>query len=203
MTSDAAYGKGELIVAGLGGQGVLVIGELLARAGMSAYEHTSFRPSYGVEARGGTSECGVILSDAEILFPVLSSARAVIVLDGSQLKDFEEKVRPGGLLIVEKDNATDEAHRDDIEILEIPGAEIARQIGEMRVANLVFLGAYLGKTRLLSLETIEAELDRKLKGEEVQRSNREALRQGASIAERGSPDRMEIPVGHKSERGTK
>jgi 2-oxoglutarate ferredoxin oxidoreductase subunit gamma len=187
MKIDAAAPKGELIVAGLGGQGVLVIGELLARAGMSAYAHTSFRPSYGVEARGGTSECAVILSDAEILFPVLSRAHAVIVIDGSQLKAFEEKVRPGGLLIVEKDKATDEAHRDDIEILEIPGAEIARQIGEMRVANLVFLGAYLGKTRLLPLETIEEELGKKLKSEDVRRANREALRQGARIAETGSP----------------
>jgi 2-oxoglutarate ferredoxin oxidoreductase subunit gamma len=92
MKSEAVYPKGELIVAGLGGQGVLVIGELLARAAMSVYEHTSFRPSYGVEARGGTSECAVILSDDEILFPVLSRARAVIVTDGSQLKAFEDKV---------------------------------------------------------------------------------------------------------------
>lgn len=203
MKSDAGYGKGELIVAGLGGQGVLVIGELLARAGMSAYGHTSFRPSYGVEARGGTSECAVILSDTEILFPVLSRARAVIVLDGSQRKAFEEKVRPGGLLIVEQDQATDRAHRDDIEILEIPAAKIAHQIGNMRSVNLVFLGAYLGKTQLLSLETIEAELDKKLKGEDVRRSNREALRQGASIAEYGNSNRMELPARHTSEGGTK
>ena len=72
-------------------------------------------------------------------------------------------------------------------MLEVPGAKIARQIGDIRVANLVFLGAYLRKAALLPLEILEAELDKKLKDEDLRQLNRQALRQGARIAENGSP----------------
>ena len=181
MMTEGYCKKVELIVAGLGGQGVLTMGEFLARAGMSAYEHVSFRPSYGIEARGGPSECVVILSDSEILFPVLSEAQTVVIMDASQLKGFENKVRPGGTLIIEKERSRDKVERDDIEVIEIPAIEVARKIGDVRAANFVFLGAYLEVTNALPLECIETELESRVKRETVVATNKAALRQGAKL----------------------
>jgi 2-oxoglutarate ferredoxin oxidoreductase subunit gamma len=185
MSNGGSSEKAELIVVGLGGQGVQTAGELLARSALSIYEHVSHRPSYGVESRGGASECAVILSNDEILFPALRQAKAVLVLDGSQLTAFEGKVRPGGLMFVEQNRLVDTPHRDDIDIFVIPGAEVAQQLGDIRAANQVFLGAYLETTKLFPLDVFERELDNKLKNETVRRINREALRQGASRVREG------------------
>ena len=142
--------------------------------------------------RGAECECTVILSDDEIISPLLSQASAVMAIASSQAKPFEQRVKPGGLLITESaglEGLTEafglKLEREDIRRLEVPGMEIAASLGNLQAANLVLLGAYLGATKALPLEVIEEEVDRRLgrKGEmrigvtaiEV---NKEALREG-------------------------
>ncbi len=182
----------EVIMAGTGGRGVLLSGLLLARAGMQKYRYVSWSPTYAAAMRGSECECTVILSDDEIISPLLSQADAVMAIASSQAKPFEARVKPGGLLITESAGLQGLAEafglkleREDIRRLEIPGMEIAARLGNIQAANLVLLGAYLGASKALPLEVIEEEVDRRLgrKGEmrigvtaiEV---NKEALREG-------------------------
>ncbi|MFC2058948.1 2-oxoacid:acceptor oxidoreductase family protein [Chloroflexota bacterium] len=178
---QAASDKQEVIVTGAGGQGVLTMGKLLAQAAMHVYKHVSFRPSYGVEARGGTSECAVILSENEILMPALVQAQTVIVMDPAQVKACADKVKPGGTLIVEKERLAERVEREDIKILMIPANKLAREIGSTLSANLLFLGAYIEETRALSLNIVEGELEAAGDSEAVLRGKKEALRTGAKL----------------------
>lgn len=182
----------EVIMAGTGGRGVLLSGLLLARAGMQKYRYVSWSPTYAAAMRGAECECTVILSDDEIISPLLGQADAVMAIASSQAKPFEQRVKPGGLLIMESAGLQGlveafglKLEREDIRRLEVPGMEIAARLGNIQAANLVLLGAYLGATKALPLEVIEEEVDRRLgrKGEmrigvtaiEV---NKEALREG-------------------------
>lgn len=182
----------EVIMAGMGGRGVLLAGLLLARAGMQKYRYVSWSPTYAAAMRGSDCECTVILSDEEIVSPLLSQADAVMAIASSQAKPFEQRVKPGGLLITESAGLQGlveafglKFEREDIRRLEVPGMEIAARLGNIQAANLVLLGAYLGATKALPLEVLEEEVDRRLgrKGEmrigvtaiEV---NKEALREG-------------------------
>lgn len=182
----------EVIMAGTGGRGVLLSGLLLARAGMQKYKYVSWSPTYAAAMRGAECECTVILSDEEIISPLLSQADAVMAIASSQAKPFEHRVKPGGLLITESAGLQGLAEafglkleREDIRRLEIPGMEIAARLGNIQAANLVLLGAYLGATKVLPLEVIEEEVDRRLGrkremrlGVTAMEVNKEALREG-------------------------
>ena len=185
----------EVIMAGTGGRGVLLSGLLLARAGMQRYKYVTWSPTYGAAMRGGSCECTVILSDDDIVSPILSQADAVLAIASSQAQPFEDRVKPGGLLITEKAGLEGLAEmfglkfkRKDITRLEIPAMEIASRLGNIQAANLVLLGVYLGATKALTLDTLEEEVDRRLgrKGElrvgvTVLQVNKEALREGFKV----------------------
>ena len=91
--------RAEVILAGVGGKGILTTGQLLARAGLAQYKYATWLPSYGVMMRGGASECSVILSDEEIASPIIPLADAVIVMGASYFQAFEGRVRPGGVMV--------------------------------------------------------------------------------------------------------
>ncbi len=179
---DEASNRHEVIIGGLGGQGVLTIGQLLAQAGMSVYKHVSYHPSYSYIKRGAPSECAVILSDDEISFTALAQAQTVMVLAPSELKAFAQRVKPGGTLIAEKERLKDKVERDDIRILEIPAAETARRIGDVLIANLVFLGAYIEATKALPAGLVEKELESSIKRETAPGANKKTFKQGMKLA---------------------
>lgn len=149
----------ELIVAGLGGMGVLVAGRLLASAALQYYRHISWVPSYGYQRRAGSSECTAILSQQRIASPILDWAAALILLDGSQLKPYESRVRPGGLMLVESAGLKEKPDRKDIRLLSVSGLEIAMSMGGAVVNNLIMLGVYTELVKPLPPEAIEAELE--------------------------------------------
>lgn len=173
-----------IVVAGFGGQGVMAIGQLLTYAGMIENRHVSWLPSYGPEMRGGTANCNVIVSDEAIGAPVIEEASAVIVMNKPSLDKFEDNVIRGGKLLINSSLIDKKAVRNDIDIYYIPANEIASELGNDRVANMVILGAYLEATKLVKEESV-LEAFTKVFGENKAHLlplNKEAIEKGMEAA---------------------
>jgi 2-oxoglutarate ferredoxin oxidoreductase subunit gamma len=143
-----------IIVAGFGGQGVMMIGKLLAHSGMMENRHVSWLPSYGPEMRGGTANCNVIISEHLIGAPVVTEASCVIAMNLPSLDKFEDQVKRGGRLLINSSLIKRHSARDDVTVLEIPVNDIANQQGSLRVANVVMLGAYITLSEVVKEETV-------------------------------------------------
>ena len=146
--------QNDVIMAGFGGQGILLIGKMLAYAGMHEGKEVSWLPSYGPEMRGGTANCTVVISDRPVGSPVIRSPRAVVAMNLPSLDKFENDVRSGGLLLINSSLINRKTTRDDLTVIEVPANEIANELGNRRGANMVALGAYLGATEAVSLDGI-------------------------------------------------
>jgi len=175
--------KGEVIITGTGGGGVLTAGTLLAQAATNEYKNVTWFPSYAISKRGGFVECTVVFSNDDIASPLLSQAYGVIVAEAAQFKAFEDRVRPGGTMIVEKTGLESKAERKDIRIIEVPAIETAISIsGTSRGANLVLLGAFVGVTQIISPELIKQQLKEAFTGKEkVLAGNLEVFDKGLNI----------------------
>jgi 2-oxoglutarate ferredoxin oxidoreductase subunit gamma len=146
--------QNDVIMAGFGGQGILLIGKMLAYAGMREGKEVSWLPSYGPEMRGGTCNCTVVISDRPVGSPVIRSPRAVVAMNLPSLDKFEPDLRPGGLLIINTSLINRGARRDDVTVVSVPANEIANELGNPRGANMIALGAYLGATGAVSLDGV-------------------------------------------------
>ena len=146
--------QSDVIMAGFGGQGILLIGKMLAYAGMHEGKEVSWLPSYGPEMRGGTANCTVVISDRPVGSPVIRSPRAVVAMNLPSLDKFEPDLRSGGLLFINSSLINRKAERDDLTIIEFPANQIANELGNRRGANMVALGAYLGATDAVSLDGV-------------------------------------------------
>lgn len=144
----------KLIIAGFGGQGVMAMGQLLTYSGMIEDKNVSWLPSYGPEMRGGTANCSVILSDEPVGSPVVTDSTASIVLNKPSLDKFENSVVPGGKLFINSSLIDKKSVRNDIDVYYIPANEIAMELGNDKVANMVMLGAFLEATKLVDIESI-------------------------------------------------
>ena len=185
MMNEELNKRADLIIAGLGGQGILMGGKLLATAAMSRYKNSLWLPSYSSRVRGGPSECTVIFSDDDIDSPVLSKADVIILVDPPQLKLFERRIHPGGYLIVENAGLSGEIEREDIQMLSIPALEMAVAMGDRRASNMVLLGVYIGITKSIPGSLVEEELSNKFsKKERVLSLNLNAFRRGMEEAAR-------------------
>lgn len=174
--------RAELIMAGVGGKGILTTGQLLARAGLGRYKYATWMPSYGVMMRGGASECTVILSDDEIASPIISKAGAVVILGAGYVKAFEGRVRPGGIMVFDTAGLAEGVERQDITPVGIPATEIGIRMGEARVSNMILMGAYVEATKVLPPQLVEEEIGRWMKGREALASlNKEAFRRGIEL----------------------
>jgi len=145
----------EIVIAGFGGQGVLFAGQLLTYAAMDAGKEVTWIPSYGPEMRGGTANCTVIISDEEIGSPNVRNPQAAIALNLPSLDKYESQVHTGGVLIVNASLVNRPVERRDIKSVAIPANEIAEQIGEARLTNMVLLGGLLANLPVLTLGEIE------------------------------------------------
>ena len=145
----------EIILAGFGGQGVLLIGKLLAYAGMQAGREVTWMPAYGPEMRGGTCNCTVVLSDAPIGSPISKSPHGLIALNLPSLDKFEDAVRPGGIITVNTSLINRLPRRADLTVVAVPANEVAIECGNAKAANMVALGAYLGASGVAALEQVK------------------------------------------------
>lgn len=150
----------KLIIAGFGGQGVMLIGQMIAYAAMLEGKEVTWMPSYGPEMRGGTANCTVIVSDRKINSPIVSEATSVIVMNLPSLVRFENMVVPGGKLFVNRSLIKEKPKRDDIDVYYIDANEIAAGLHNDKVANMVILGAVVSVTGVVELESIIKVMDK-------------------------------------------
>ncbi len=150
----------ELIIAGFGGQGVLLTGKLLCVAAMRQGKQVSHIPSYGAEMRGGTANCSVVISDEEIASPVIEKPSIVIALNGPSVVKFEPRVRPGGLLIWNSSLVKNPPTRKDLVLISLDATDLSLKEGTERAANMAAIGALLKlKPDIVSVNAVEAALD--------------------------------------------
>lgn len=172
----------EIIIAGFGGQGVLLIGKMLAYAGMMEGKEVSWLPSYGPEMRGGTANCTVVISDKPVGSPVVKSPDILIVLNRPSLDKFEPFVKKNGLLIINSSLIDRKSEREDIDVLYVPANDVAMKCGSPKAANMVALGALIGKTELLKIESLEETIRETFsEKEKIVNLNLKALKEGLKI----------------------
>lgn len=143
-----------VIMSGFGGQGIVSTGILLAYAGMVDGKHVTFFPAYGAEMRGGTANCSVVVSSEEVASPVVSSPDSVIAMNEPSLLKFEPTLKPEGLLLINKSLVASRPKRDDVNAVTIDANKLAEEIGTVKCANMVMLGALINHTQAVSLESI-------------------------------------------------
>lgn len=157
----------KLILAGFGGQGVMLMGQMIAYAGMIEDKEVTWMPSYGPEMRGGTANCTVIVSDKKISSPIVSEATAVVAMNLPSLIKFENLVKTGGQLFINTSLIKEKPSRDDIEIINIDANEIAVSLHNNKVSNMVILGAIIKKTGIVKSESIEKVMEKLFTGEKA------------------------------------
>lgn len=170
-----------IIIAGFGGQGVMSMGQLLTYSGMIENKNVSWLPSYGPEMRGGTANCNVIVSDGLIGSPIVTEATTAIVMNKPSLDKFEKDVVNGGNLLINSSLIDKKASRTDVNVYYIPANDIANELGNSKIANMVMLGAYLELTKVVKTESV-VEAFKKVFGESKSHLipiNQEALVKGA------------------------
>lgn len=172
----------ELIFSGFGGQGALFAGMILAYAGIDNDKNVTWMPSYGPEMRGGTAHVTVIISDEEIGSPVIRYPSAAVVLNNPSMEKYESLVREGGVLVYNSSLiSTTPARPDDITYVPVPANNIASELGNVRMANMVTLGALVTLTNILPLEAVGQALR-----EHLPESKRTMLKPNLQALERGA-----------------
>src|SRR5687767_8581603 len=152
----------EIIIAGFGGQGVLFGGQVLAYAAMEAGKDVTWIPSYGPEMRGGTANCTIIIADDEIGSPLVKNPPLVIALNLPSFDKYEEILANGGTLVVNQSMVDRGPKRDDIHVILVPCNEIAEHIGNIKLLNMVAVGALLTVLPEITLKDIEKALEGRL-----------------------------------------
>ena len=143
------------IIAGFGGQGVMLIGNLLAYAGMNAGLNVTFIPVYGPEMRGGTANCTVVLSEEEIGSPIIRSPHSLIIMNRPSLDKFQPTLMDGGIQIINSSLIDKElVETDRVKSYFVPANDIADKIGNTRMANMVALGAFIKATGIMDISAV-------------------------------------------------
>jgi len=168
------------IMAGFGGQGVVLMGTLLTYTAMVEGKHTTFFPSYGAEMRGGTANCSVVVSDREIASPIVNQPDCVVAMNIASLNKFESRVKPGGMIFVNSSLIDRKLERDDLTEIRVPANEIAEGLGNARAANMVMLGGVVKKTGVVDLDAVSGCLEKVLseRAMALLDLNKQALKKG-------------------------
>jgi 2-oxoglutarate ferredoxin oxidoreductase subunit gamma len=169
-----------IILSGFGGQGVLFTGQLLAYTGIAENLYVTWIPSYGPEMRGGTANCTVILSEEEIGAPVVRYPKVAMVFNSPSFDKYATLVKEGGLLIINSSLISSQCNRKDIAIESLPASDIATELGNMKMANMVMLGALVRRTNIVSLDTVKNQLELHLSSRQRKwlEPNKKALDEG-------------------------
>jgi len=143
-----------MFFAGSGGQGILLMGQMVCSAAMLEDKEATFFPSYGPEMRGGTANCTVIVSDLPISCPLIFESDCVVAMTLPSLLKFEPTLKPGGVLLINKSIIHQAPKRGDVTICEVPANDLANELGNPRVANIVMLGAFVRATNIVSSDAV-------------------------------------------------
>ncbi|HPF17036.1 MAG TPA: 2-oxoacid:acceptor oxidoreductase family protein [Thermotogota bacterium] len=172
------------IVSGFGGQGVMLIGQILSYAAMVEGKNVTWLPSYGPEMRGGTANCMVVIDDEDVGSPIVDKPTEVIAMNIPSLIKFEEELVSDGVMILNTSVVDKEPKRKDIKVVKIDANKIAEEVGNLKVANMVVLGSYIEATDIISIESVQKALEKKLTGSKAKlvQVNIEAIKRGMQVA---------------------
>ena len=174
-------------IAGFGGQGVLMLGEVIAEAGLEAGLEVSWLPSYGPEMRSGTSNCHVRLAKHAVDSPLVSRPNVLLALNEPSLHKFVDSVEPGGLVLYNGSELPAEIHRTDVRWIVQPFTELADQVGDPRAGNILMLGSLLEVTGMLGEAEIDSALRKHVKTQRWLDLDRKALVRGREAVKEGVP----------------
>ena len=147
------------IIAGFGGQGVLLAGEVLATAFMLAKKNVTWYPSYGAEMRGGTVNCEVVTSDEEVSAVNKHDTDFIVALNQASFDKFLSKIKKGGYMIANSTPAKEIKTRTDINYIFAPITKLAEELGNVKMANILALGILAKASKIISLEQLTEALD--------------------------------------------
>jgi 2-oxoglutarate ferredoxin oxidoreductase subunit gamma len=172
----------EILCAGFGGQGIMLMGKLLAEAGMMGGRHVTWMPSYGAEVRGGTAYSMAKISTGEIASPVVNNPDVLVVMNKPSLLKYENILKPGGVLISNKSLIDERSKRRDIKVVNIPMTFLASKLGSTRCANMIAVGAIVKRSKTLSIRNVITALKEVFKDkEDLFVMNKKALEKGYGI----------------------
>ena len=173
----------EVLFAGFGGQGVLSMGMTLSYAGMLERKEVSWMPSYGPEMRGGTANCIVIISDKPISSPIVTKFDSVIALNQPSVDKFEKSIKTNGVLLYDSGNVIMPPSRTDITVVPVDAEAEAQRLGNLKVRNMVMLGAFLSVCQVVNVSSVVKALAQVLpeRYHHLLEVNRKALERGEEI----------------------
>lgn len=173
----------EVMFAGFGGQGILLSAKILAQAAMNQGYEVSWVPSYGPEMRGGTAYCTVVISDRPIGSPIIRNPQNLVAMNRPSLDKFAAMVKKDGVILINKTLISINSGRTDVDEIAVPVGDIAKELGDMRAANIVALGAFVARSQIVDydvlVETVKKEFGKKPK---LIPLNMEALKKGKEAA---------------------
>jgi len=143
----------KIIIAGSGGQGIMLLGKVLAESAMREAKFVTWLPSYGAEVRGGTAHCMVIISSREIGSPYVQKADTLIIMNAPSLEKFKDRIKDKGLLIVNSSLAKASLNKN-VSTLNYPFTDIAVKLGNIKIANMVALGCFIAQKKFLEIKSV-------------------------------------------------
>ncbi len=176
----------EILIAGFGGQGVLSMGKTLAYAGVLCGKEVTWLPSYGPEQRGGTSNVTVVISDERISSPIVDTFDVVIALNQQSLTKFENRVKPGGILVYDRYGIQNKPTRQDIRVFGVDATQTANANGLQKMTGIMVLGALLSVDHIMDNGAIMESLKKTLpeRYHNLLPANEKALLMGEKMAVR-------------------
>ena len=173
----------DVMFAGFGGQGILLMGKILALAAMDEGREVTWVPSYGAEMRGGTANCNVVISDRPIGSPVIRNPMHLVVMNRPSLEKYGPLVRPKGVVLINSSLVTADTGREDIDELTVPANDIATEVGSIKSANIVALAAFVARSQFVDFELLRECVKYEFsKNEKLINLNMEALDRGKKAA---------------------
>ena len=161
-------------------------GIMLANAAIDMTKHATFLPEYGPEQRGGSAKCTVIISDDEIISPLTKKCDNLVAMNEQAYNKFQDSIKEGGILVVNSSRIANPIDRTDVKVIAVPVDDIALEVGNIKVANIVIIGALIGATDIVSKEIFVASLEEKFKTKkpEILEMNMKALEKGIAFGQK-------------------
>lgn len=177
--------KQSFVFSGSGGQGIMSAGIMLAHAAIDMGKHATFLPEYGPEQRGGSAKCTVIISDDEIVSPLTKKCNNFVAMNEQAYNKFCDDVKDGGIMVLNSSRIASEIAVEGKKVISVPVDDIALEVGNIKVANIVIIGALIGATGVVSKEVFVASLEAKFKEKkpEILEMNMKALEKGIAFGE--------------------
>lgn len=173
----------EITISGFGGQGVLFIGRLLMEAGFASGQQVSWLPYYSGEKRGGMCSCFVNISEGRIGSIFISHPDIAVAMNPAAYAMLEPNVKPDGLLIVNESLVKEKSQRPDLKAVYVPTVELAKEVGDESVANIIALGAVLARAPVVTTSSVIRVLNQMMSKNKPQLElNKAALLKGCELS---------------------